>query len=250
MTGIFISARLGSTRLLRKHFIKASDKTFIEWLAARFYTRFKEEIEKGEVGIYITTSVNPENKEFEELFKNSPVKVFYGSDENIPLRHLECAIANKIDFIISVDGDDILCSTSAAVMVMNKLKSGADMVQTSGLPLGMNVTGYRRSFLESALNNSEFVKLETGWGRIFDKSRIDILPIEGMEAGQKIRMTLDYKEDAAFFQAVIENRQADILEINDAELIDSILENKFNELNDNLNEEYWINFNKQKHAEK
>ena len=37
--------------------------------------------------------------------KKNYVKIFYGSDDNIPLRLYQCAISSNIDNIVSVDGD-------------------------------------------------------------------------------------------------------------------------------------------------
>lgn len=36
MVGVFITARLGSTRLNEKHLIEVNGKPFIEWLVKRF----------------------------------------------------------------------------------------------------------------------------------------------------------------------------------------------------------------------
>lgn len=111
MVGVFITARLGSTRLNEKHLIEVNGKPFIEWLVKRFLISFNTKIKRNDLKIFITTSTKIENNKLESIFDESEVKVFYGSDENIPLRHLECAILNNIDYIISIDGDDILCST-------------------------------------------------------------------------------------------------------------------------------------------
>ena len=55
MIGVFITARLGSTRLSEKHLIEVNEKPFIKWLVERFSTAFKENIEKNELKIFITT---------------------------------------------------------------------------------------------------------------------------------------------------------------------------------------------------
>ena len=247
MIGVFITARLGSTRLSEKHLIEVNEKPFIKWLVERFSTAFKEDIEKKELKIFITTSIKTENKKFESIFDKSEVDVFYGSDENIPLRHLECAVANNIDFIISIDGDDILCSTEASKLVVNRLLEGSKMVQTVGLPLGMNSTGYSKNFLEYSLKGIESNKLETGWGKIFDKKEIEIVQLKKDESIEKIRMTLDYEPDADFFKKVISN--IDVLNVVDDMLIESIIVNNWNQINDHLNTIYWSNFNKQKQEE-
>lgn len=247
MIGVFITARLGSTRLSEKHLIEVNEKPFIKWLVERFSSAFKEDIEKKELKIFITTSIKTENKKFESIFDKSEVDVFYGSDENIPLRHLECAVANNIDFIISIDGDDILCSTEASKLVVNRLLEGSKMVQTVGLPLGMNSTGYSKNFLEYSLKGIESNKLETGWGKIFDKKEIEIVQLKKDESIEKIRMTLDYEPDADFFKKVISN--IDVLNVVDDMLIESIIVNNWNQINDHLNTIYWSNFNKQKQEE-
>lgn len=247
MIGVFITARLGSTRLREKHLIEVNNKPLIKWLVERFSTVFKENIEKNELKIFITTSVKAENKKFDLIFDKNEAEVFYGSDENIPLRHLECAIKNSINYIISIDGDDILCSTEASKLVVEKLLNGSKMVQTKGLPLGMNITGYSKDFLEKSLLGIESRKLETGWGKIFDKNEIDIIQLGKDESIEKIRMTLDYEPDADFFKKVMSN--IDVLNVSDDLLIEAIVANNWNQINDDLDDIYWSNFNKQKQEE-
>jgi len=246
MIGIFFTARLGSTRLAQKHLIDVGGRSFIQWLVGRYINEFDREIKENDVKIFITTSVDPLNKEFENVFLPEEVTVFYGSDANIPLRHLECATANDIEYIISVDGDDILCSSSAAKMVVEKLRAGSEMVQTKGLPLGMNVMGYRSSFLKSSLSGHSQVKLETGWGKIFDQNKIEVIEIPGFEKDNQLRMTLDYEDDASFFKTVIASIGNEILTISDKDLVDRININNWQKLNIGLNNIYWENFNKQK----
>lgn len=247
MIGVFITARLGSTRLTEKHLIEVNEKPLVKYLVERFSVSFREVIEKNELKLFITTSVKPENKKFETIFDKNQVEVFYGSDENIPFRHLQCAREYDIDYIISIDGDDILCSTEASKLVIDKLLSGSKMVHTIGLPLGMNITGYSKIFLEKSLQGIESNKLETGWGKIFDKDQIDIIQLKYPDDIAKIRMTLDYEPDADFFKKIISN--IDVLDVSDSILIDSILKNKWDHLNSHLDDIYWSNFNKQKQEE-
>ncbi|MBS1526951.1 MAG: hypothetical protein JST19_14950 [Bacteroidetes bacterium] len=246
MTGVFITARLGSTRLAQKHLIQVNGRSFIEWLAARLSHEFSPEIGSKSMKIFITTSVRQENKKFDEFFSGTPIEIFYGSDENIPLRHLECAEANGIENIISIDGDDILCSTQAARQVMNKLLQNSMAAHTVGLPLGMNVSGYQTGFLKESLEKSKSNKLETGWGKIFDAEKNEVINIKADESGNKLRMTLDYPDDSVFFEKVIAGIGDEIIRIDDAALIDTILKNEWYKLNDSLSEEYWENFNKKK----
>lgn len=247
MIGVFITARLGSTRLEEKHLIEVNGKTLIQYLVKRFSIAFEKLINENELKLFITTSVKSENKKFEKIFASNEVTIFYGSDDNIPLRHLECARQYAIDHIVSIDGDDILCSTEASQLVIDNLLRGAKMVYTTGLPLGMNSSGYSKTFLENSLTGSESQRLETGWGRIFDKNEIEIIQLEFPDHIAKIRMTLDYEPDAVFFKKVISN--IDVLNVSDNILINSIIENNWDQLNSHLDDIYWSNFNKQKEEE-
>lgn len=246
--GIFITARLGSTRLKQKHLIKVAGVSFVEWLIKRIEAEFTDELEGGQAKIFITTSTNTENNKFEE-FSNRYVGVFYGSDNNIPLRHLQCAKAHGIRYIIAIDGDDILCSPTAARLVLNELLLNFPMVKTIGLPLGMNVMGYRTDFLERALTNNTHKTLETGWGKIFDIEPHKVVSFESYPSHETLRMTLDYGKDAEFFEKIIKSVGERIINIKDKELIQIIMSENLNHINEDLNDEYWNNFNKQQKEE-
>ena len=250
MIGVFITARLGSSRLSEKHLIDVKGKLMIEWLVDRYSFAFRELIDKNELKIFITTSVKIENKKFEFIFENSNVEIFYGADSNIPLRHLECAKANSIDYILSVDGDDILCSIEASKIILKKLLEIGNLVKTIGLPLGMNVMGYSTLFLEKSLNNNSIEKLETGWGKIFDEKDTITIKIENNLNCENIRMTLDYKEDVLFFNNVINGIGNEINTISDKDLLENIIKNNWSKANENLIDTYWENFNEQKKVEK
>ncbi len=250
MIGIFITARLGSTRLYQKHLIEIEGKPMIKWLVDRYSIGFQNEIKDQKIKIFITTSKNEENHLFDKIFENSNIEIFYGADSNIPLRHLECAKANRIDYILSVDGDDILCSIDASKIALKKLLETGNLVKTIGLPLGMNVMGYSTFFLEKSLENNSTKKLETGWGKIFEEKDIITIKIENNLNCENIRMTLDYNEDVLFFNNVITGIGNEINTISDKDLVENIINNNWSIANENLIDIYWENFNEQKKAEK
>jgi len=250
MIGIFITARLGSKRLYQKHLVEIEGKPMIKWLVDRYSIGFRNEIKEKKIKIFITTSKNQENHLFDTIFKNSNIEIFYGADSNIPLRHLECAKANSIEYILSVDGDDILCSIDASKKVLKKLLETGNLVKTIGLPLGMNVMGYSTLFLEKSLECNPIEKLETGWGKIFEGKDIITIEIENNLNYENIRMTLDYDEDVLFFNNVIIGIGNEINTISDKNLLENIIKNNWNKANESLIDTYWENFNKQKKAEK
>lgn len=250
MTGILITARVGSSRLPQKHFIEATGKTFIEWLILRLQKQFAEEIKNNRVKIVIATSVKPKNKIFEEKIK-SLAEVFYGDDENIPHRHLQCAKHFGFSNIISVDGDDILCSASGAYDIYKNLNtdSSIDICSTTGLPLGMNVSGYSVSYLEKCLKGKEKNKMETGWGRVFVNPREKKIRIGDYDIHSSLRFTLDYEDDAKFFSTIINEMKEKIISISDEDLIKFVEQKNYFKINSHLSEQYWKNFNEAKEIE-
>ncbi len=251
MTGILILARLGSSRLSNKHLLGASGKTFIEHLAGRFLKEFGKEINEEKCMLIIASSDEPANRKFEDIFRDTPVRVFYGNRHNIPLRQFECAGRYKLDFIISVDGDDILCSVHAARKIYECLNTGqAPAARTTGLPLGMNVSGYSSALLRKNLEKHPSARLETGWGRIFSGEKFAEFRMGEYDRDRSLRFTLDYPADADFFRTLIYAAGEKIIDIPDDELIKFVKDNHFNDINKSLDEEYWKNFERETREEK
>jgi spore coat polysaccharide biosynthesis protein SpsF (cytidylyltransferase family) len=247
MDGIVFIARLGSTRLNKKHLIKVLDKTFLEHMITRFINSFKADIESSKVQLILATSDEPANREFEDVLRSLPIKVFYGSINNIPLRLRECAIKFDLQNVISIDGDDILCSPEATGLVREELRKTTDekWVKTIGLPLGMNVAGYKRSVLEKSCDQIGSGKLETGWGRVFDSFESVTLKLGDYDRRSDLRFTLDYREDSEFFKRIIERFGDKIYDTSDQEVIDYVISNDLMTINKDINEKYWANFNNQ-----
>ncbi len=240
-TGILITARLGSTRLKRKHLREVNGRPILFYLIERIKNQFQAEINHSQVQLVIATSDEAENREF-EVFEWSGVKVFYGSPNNIPLRHLQVAKELNFDKIISIDGDDILCSTMGMRAVFDALKKGAQYVKTSGLPFGMNSAGYETSFLEVSLESYDGDFLETGWGRIFDPKEIINIEIEFHGNDDLLRFTLDYEADFDFFKAVIEALGEGVFTASDEAIVNLVISKEMYRLNEAISNEYWKNF--------
>ena len=239
--GIFITARMGSTRLCDKHLRGMNDAPAIFWLMTRIMREFAGEISRDNVGVWIATGNAARNAAFEPLGLSAGVSVFNGEDNNIPLRHLQAAEALKFDAILSVDGDDIFCAPEAMRVVYEALLSGALVARTKGLPLGMNAWGYDTKTLRDALSRSSIDILETGWGRIFDgiQSLDKYFDCKGADA---VRATLDYQEDLIFFDQCMRDIP-DWEEMPSNRFVERILELNLHQLNYHLSNSYWENFN-------
>lgn len=239
--GIYITARLGSSRLKRKHLLQVGGKPLLQYLLDRIAAEFAAEMQQEKVVTVIVSSDETENREFER-FSKPGLQVFYGSIKNIPLRHHQATSALKLDAIISVDGDDILCSVRGMRAVYNALQQGAPYVRTKGLPFGMNSFGYTSAFLEKSVQNYQFDVLETGWGKIFDDSVVIELAIDDVPPDNKLRFTLDYQDDYEFFSAVVETLGERIITAGDGEIVSLVLHKTLYRLNEQISHEYWANF--------
>lgn len=247
---IFITARMGSKRLPDKHFKKIHGNiTAIEVLLNIVTTEFKEEIEFKKLSIYIVTGNYLSNERFCELKKKYPLQVFFGDDENIPLRHYDAAQTFNTDKIINIDGDDIFISAKALRTIFEKLAAGNEIVKTTGLPFGMNVFGYSRSMLAAVCNKKSGSKIDTGWGKLFECAGKSLEVNFDLPGSNLIRASLDYPKDLEFFRAVVSKKDETIL-VNHDELCSYILSEKYHNINNHLMDEYWDNFEQESRKQK
>ncbi|MEI8088780.1 MAG: hypothetical protein WCG63_04210 [Opitutaceae bacterium] len=247
--GIFIVARLGSQRLQAKHLQPAASVPVLLHLIRRLRHTFSAQLADGRARIVIATSDEPANRTFEEVV-GTEASVFYGSIHNIPLRQLQAAEAVGCSEIVSVDGDDILCSPTGVLAVAEKLAGGASYAQTSGLPFGINSFGYTRRFLTEAMAGHQQGTLETGWGRIFQGKAPATISYAHMPQDERLRFTLDYPADLEFFRALLEALGPQAPAATDEEIVRLVLDRQFYLHNGALAEEYWANFRRQLEIEK
>lgn len=241
-TGIFLTARLGSTRLPRKHLLEAGGKAMLAVLAGRIRRGFEKAIGRNDAVLAVVTSDEPANRDFERL-SGEPMPVFYGSKQNIPLRHLQAARHFGVDAIVAIDGDDILCSVDAMRVVADALSGGADYARTTGLPLGMNAFGYRTDFLARSIAGKEQKTLETGWTYIFDAARLQSHALElGLKVPDSLRFTLDYGEDYEFFCRIVEHFGGGMVATSDREIVSYVLAQDLQKITDPIAQKYWENF--------
>lgn len=242
MIGILIIARLGSTRLPEKQLLKICDKTIIEWLIERI----KEQICEKNIKIVIATSTNIINHKFEFL-KDNLVDIFYGSDQNIPLRIFQCINKYNFNKIICLGGDNPLSSINGCNLIIDKLND-YDFVETIGLPIGMNVFGMTQNNIYNSINENIKLNddLEYCWETIFRNNSLLNLKIKLGDydmVDSDLRITLDYWEDYLFFKKLYETIDKKIIMMDDDKIISIIRSNNFNDINKILIEKYWENFN-------
>jgi spore coat polysaccharide biosynthesis protein SpsF (cytidylyltransferase family) len=242
-TGIIINARMGSKRLPNKHLLELNNKPILSFLLQRVENEFFKEISSGVLKIIIGTGNRKNNKKFLMFQKEFKCSVFFGHDTNIPSRHLEIAKFYSLDNIINLDGDDILCAPEAIRKVYNLLLEKKPLIQTNGLPFGMNAFGYSREILEKYSSGYKQEILETGWTIIFKDDHFEYINFKNIPKTE-IRATLDYMEDFEFFKIVLSNVNCFQ---STSEIIKLIISKQYQKINIHLNEKYWENFRNEKY---
>lgn len=239
--GFVITARLGSSRLGRKHLLEVDGRHIITYLIDRIRAGFRREIDAGEAAIVLATTERAEDRAF-EAFASPDVAVFFGSEQNIPLRLLRAAETYRLDGIINAEGDDILCSLGAMRRVYEALVDGAPYVKTTGLPFGLNSFGLSREFLAGAMRGREHEVFDTGWLRLFGERQPKHIDIDGTEEQGRLRFSLDYLEDYEFLKRIIQRLGPSVLTATDAQVVDLALRERLYEINRMRIDEYWKNF--------
>jgi spore coat polysaccharide biosynthesis protein SpsF (cytidylyltransferase family) len=189
-TCVFLTTRYGSTRLPKKHLMNIGNETVTDILIER--------IKSAGLPVIMTTPCTPEdNLYMGSLAKKHGIGYYAGDIDNIIQRHLDCAAMNEVDWIINVDGDDILTCPDLIETVYRTIEGGmgGDCIHLYNYPLGMNLIAYRPSRL-AQVNYSK----DTNWG-----AKILALGASGMEGilFNDCRLTLDYIEDYFVIRHII-----------------------------------------------
>lgn len=244
---IGIIARLGSKRLKDKHLIDINNHPVISYLIQRIKKEFFKEISNKQLEIFILTGSQDLNQKLAETAFEYGISIYFGNDTNIPMRMLELLTNKKFNFIIGIDGDDVLCAPEGMREIYDSILSGNQYVKTIDYPFGMNSMGLTKSFLVNSLKEKEDWNLETGWGWIFDKNKCKQLS-RMTEPDERLRFTLDYPEDFSFFEKIIMS-ELDVLNQNTADIIGFVMEKKIFLENMHLNNKYWENVRTQQSLE-
>lgn len=241
--GLLVTARMGSSRLRDKHLRDIDGKPALAYLLARIEREFRSELDSGSASLWIATGNVEHNKALGAATVGTHAGMFYGDDDNVPLRHWQAAQKLQFHGLVPIDGDDLFCAPEAMRIVYDALTKGAAVAKTSGLPLGMNAWGYSAVALESAVRTARLATLETGWGRIFDAQQAEEISLPCPLADQ-VRATLDYPEDLAFFDRCI-REVPDWAALPTPVLVEAIVSRGLQAINIAVTEKYWENFNMQ-----
>jgi spore coat polysaccharide biosynthesis protein SpsF len=197
---VFITARLGSTRLPGKHLLPIFGKPIIEHMIMRVkHARLP--------GLFVlcTTSL-PEDDLFEEIARRCNIEIFRGHPTDILQRWLDASDHFNAESFISAEADDVFCDPEFIDLMYRELEKGkSDYITFKGLPFGVTPTGIKVDALRTicALKDEDDTQ---GQERYFTKTglfKVRSIEINDPELMHpEVRMTLDYQEDFEFFKEI------------------------------------------------
>lgn len=204
---IFVTARMGSTRLPGKHMLQIEDKPIIEHLIARIT------LAKSTNKIILCTTILNDDAVLEKEANRLGVLCFRGHPTDILKRWLDAADQNEIDFIISAEGDDIFCDPDCIDKIVDcYLKTDADYIVCDDLPVGVTPSGIDVEALRKVCRLKKDENTE-GQFRYFIQTglfHVEHIKTNDPElAHPEIRMTLDYEEDYTFFKQIFHDLYVD-----------------------------------------
>lgn len=249
--GIFITVRSGSTRLQAKALRPVNGLPIISYLIERI-----KYILRNSVSLYICTTTLPEDNIFDNIALTHGITAYHGNPDNILKRHLDCALQEGIDFIINVDGDDILCNTEYINKAIEILQSTPQItiLKTAGLPFGTNCIGYSTQTLRETVKKHDFSVIDTGWSElIYDNNMhlVKILEADAVDQMPNLRLTLDYEEDFEVFRHILETLFTQDRYVPQAEILSYLKQHpEISKLNSHLSEQYWKRYYQMRQEEK
>lgn len=199
----FITVRTGSSRLPNKALLQIRGKSSIEHLIDRV-----KQVKKTDM-IILCTSDKPEDSVLVEIAKKNKIGYFCGSLEDKLGRWLGAVRKFKIDYFVTVDGDDLFADPYLIDLAIKQMEDNpCDFIN---IPNDLVCGGAEYCISTKALQKVCEIKdtkdTEMMWVYFTDTGLFSVRNLDVKNPiyhNKKIRMTLDYPEDLEFFKRVFE----------------------------------------------
>jgi spore coat polysaccharide biosynthesis protein SpsF len=200
---IVVSARMASSRSPGKALADLGGRPLLEVLLERMRTV------QGVSGVALATSVRPENDALAAVAARLAVPVFRGDEDDVLLRHLDCARWLEAEHVVRVTGDNPLTDVGTAeALVARHLDAGADYTYVPGDALLMGILSEvisahalaRAWERGEARHRSELMTLYIKEHPAEFRIALGALPAELYRP--RYRLTVDEPEDLALMQAL------------------------------------------------
>jgi spore coat polysaccharide biosynthesis protein SpsF len=198
---IFITVRNGSTRLPNKALINFNGMTVIEYIIQRHKNA------KVCDSIILCTTENKNDDSLIDIAKKNNINFFRGSETDKLERWKGAADEFDVKYIVTADGDDLFCEPKLIDLAFEQFeKSQPDFIQANGVICGAFTYGIKSDALRKACEIKDTSNTEMMWvfftqTNLFKIEELQKVPMKFYR--NDIRMTLDYKEDLDFFNAII-----------------------------------------------
>ena len=201
-TAIFLSVRDKAIRLPGKVTRDICGRSAIVHLIDRL--RLSREADL----VVMTTSTNPNDDRLAAIAAENGILCFRGSEDDKLVRYLDAAREHRVEFMTVVDGDDLFVDHTIVDQIIGDWrKSDGDFIIVDKLPVGATGFGVRTNAMKKVVELKADDDTEV-WGGYFTTTGLFncrfLQPEDPSWARPEIRMTLDYKEDLDFFQAVFD----------------------------------------------
>lgn len=240
--GALVPVRLSSQRMPGKALMPIMGRPAILHLLDRlFASRYLTPHE-----VILCTTTDKSDDPLMSIAESVGARVFRGSRENIIDRFNSAVAEFEFDAVIQADGDDPCSDTIYMDLCMDRLvaEPEIDIVLTEGLPLGLGSKAIRASAIRTVWSNHLTQQNDTGFIYYFTRTGLcrpaRIKPLRPEHMHERARLTLDYPEDLAFFEALFMElyEEGTVFGIDD---IVSLLRRQpeMLEINSMVDEEYW-----------
>jgi spore coat polysaccharide biosynthesis protein SpsF len=200
--GVFITCRNGSTRLPNKCNLKFTQKlSYIEYIVKKSLL-----VKIKSIKVLCTTK-KKSDVNLIKIAKKYNIDYFRGSSKDKLQRWLDAAKKFKIDFFVTVDGDDPLYDPNLIDKAFKQyLKNNNDFIEGKGLICGLFTYGIKVKALKKvcAIKNSKDTEMMSVY--FTDTNLFKCAQLQNIKKSfykDDIRLTLDYPEDHLFFKTLI-----------------------------------------------
>jgi spore coat polysaccharide biosynthesis protein SpsF (cytidylyltransferase family) len=190
MDGIFITARLKSTRLPGKALIDVNGQPLLAYQIERLRTA-------TDIPIIVCTSTNAQDDPLEAFAADMGCVCFRGNEEDVLDRYLSCAERHDIDRLYIVYADEPFTDTELLTTSFGQMDPLDKIwIRNDAYPDGVFGYGFTRSAMElvNAMKTSEENEV---WGEMVSRLPITIVRNTPpyLTSKYSCRLTVDYPED-------------------------------------------------------
>ena len=240
--GALVPVRLASERMPGKALMPIVGRPAILHLLDRLFASCY----LSPQNVILCTTTDKSDDPLESIAESAGARVFRGSRDDIIDRFHSAVAKFGFDAVIQADGDDPCSDTAYMDLCMARLLATPELgiVHTEGLPLGLGSKAIRTSAIRTVWSNHLTERNDTGFIYYFTRTGLcktgSIKPLRPDHVHKEARLTLDYPEDLAFFEALFRELYKEDTVFGIDEIV-SLLRRRpeLVEINCMVNEKYW-----------